>query len=408
MKICFFTENYYKGGLDTFLINLINAWPDINDELTLVCNGSHPGLENIRDKTNRPLGIKRYYRLFTSPIAQGQSSLRWGQSFPVQAFFRFAYRFLEYPILFPWYIFTLMFFFRRSEYDRLMVVNGGYPASLLGRSALIAWRFVGKRPLGVMNFHAEITSPPWYSIFLENIIDALVISSTSHIVSVSKQCLDSLFRRSAFIGCKKLSYIYNGIEDPVRSLKNFSNTSDNKLPLKQYCLMLATYEARKGHIFLLQAFRTIVKNFPNVQLQIYGHGSLQEKKLVADEVVRLNLENNVSLGDFIPKTAAMLAGASVLVMPSQAFESFGLTIIEAMAFGVPVVTTDVGGIPEVLGGSNAGYICSKDDPLEFASAIENILGNSVLASKLGRNGRLAFESRYVATTMAANYKKLLG
>jgi hypothetical protein len=79
MKICFFTENYYKVGLGASLINLINAWPDINDELTLVCNGSHPGLENITDKTNRPLVIKRYYRLFTSPIAQGQSSFRWGQ-----------------------------------------------------------------------------------------------------------------------------------------------------------------------------------------------------------------------------------------------------------------------------------------------------------------------------------------
>jgi glycosyltransferase involved in cell wall biosynthesis len=408
MKICFFTENYYKGGLDTFLTNLINAWPDINDELTLVCNGSHPGLENFTDKTNRPLGIKRYYRLFTSPIAQGQSSLRWGQSFPVRAFFRLAYRCLQYPILFPWYIFTLMLFFRRSEYDRLMVVNGGYPASLLGRSALIAWRFVGKRPLGVMNFHSAATSPSWYSKFLENIIDAIVISSASHIVSVSKNCLDSLSGRSAFIGCKKLSYIYNGIQDPVDLLKTFSNASNNKLPRKQYCLMLATYEAKKGHTYLLQAFRSIVKNFPNVQLQIYGHGSLQEKKQVADEVVRLNLENYVSLGDFILKTSAMLEGASVLVVPSQVYESFGMVVIEAMAFGVPVVTTDVGGLPEVLGGSNAGYICSKDDPLEFAGAIENILSNPVLASKLGRNGRLTFERRYSATTMAANYKKLLG
>lgn len=407
MKVCFFTENYYKGGLDTFLINLINAWPDINDELTLVCNGSHPGLENIAYKVNRPLEIRRYYRLFTSPIAQGQSLLRWGRSFLVRTFFRFAYRFLQYPILFPWYVFTLMLFFRRSQYDRLMVVNGGYPASLLGRSALIAWRLVGKKPLGLMNFHSGATCPSWHSKFLENIIDALVISSATHIVSVSKNCLSSLFSRSAFIGCNKLSYIYNGIEDPVHLLKSFSNTSNNKLPSKQYCLMLATYQARKGHLFLLQAFRTVVKNYPNMQLQIYGHGLPQEKKQVANEVARLKLENNVYLGNFLPQTARMLAGAEVLVVPSQDYESFGLTIIEAMAFGVPVVITDVGGMPEVLGDSNAGYVCSKDDPLEFAGAIENILGNSVLASELGRNARVAFENRFTATTMAASYKKLL-
>jgi len=407
MKICFFTENYYKGGLDTFLINLINAWPDVNDKLTLVCNGTHAGLETITQKTSRPLEIKRYYRVFASAIAQGHSTLSWGTSFPIRVFFGLAHRFLQYPILFPWYIFTLMIFFWRSDFDRLMVVNGGYPASLLGRSALIAWRLVGKRPLGVMNFHNSTTCPPWHSKFLENLIDALVISSASHIVSVSKNCLGSLSYRSAFIGCNKLCYIYNGIEDPVYLLKKFSNTSDNKLPLKQYCLMLATYEARKGHSYLLKAFRNVVKNFPNAQLQIYGHSLLQEKNKVADEIVRHNLENNVSLGDFIPQTAAMLAGASVLVVPSQSYESFGLTIIEAMAFGVPVVVTDVGGIPEVLAGSNAGYVCSKDAPLEFAGAIKNILGNSVLASELGRNGRLAFESRFTATAMATNYKKLL-
>ena len=171
--------------------------------------------------------------------------------------------------------------------------------------------------------------------------------------------------------------------------------------------MLATYETRKGHAFLFQAFQAVVKDFPDVQLQIYGHGPLHKKKQVADEVIRFKLENNVTLGDFTPQTAELLAGASVLVVPSQAHESFGLTIIEAMAFGVPVVTTDVGGMPEVLGNSNAGYVCSKDDPLEFATAIKNILGNPILASELGRNGRLAFESRFTAGTMAINYRKLL-
>ena len=54
MKICFFTEIYYKGGLDTFLINLFNAWPNKKDNLTLFCNESHPGITTIEKKTTRP------------------------------------------------------------------------------------------------------------------------------------------------------------------------------------------------------------------------------------------------------------------------------------------------------------------------------------------------------------------
>ncbi len=407
MKICFFTENYYKGGLDTFLINLVNSWPDTKDELTLVCNGTHPSLDTIAEKTKRPLKIKRYYRLFTSAIAHGQSAIKWSRSFPVRAFFVLAFRFLQYPVLFPWYVLTLMLFFGRSDFDRLMVVNGGYPASLLGRSAVIAWWLAGKRPLAVMNFHNSTSCPPWYYSFLENTIDALVIRSVSHIVSVSKDCLGSLNSRSAFLGCSKLSYIYNGIEDPTRLLNTVSTTSVNKSPFKRYCLMLATYETRKGHAYLLQAFQSVVKVFPDVQLHIYGHGRPHEKKQVADEVKRLRLEDKVILADFTPETAALLAGASVLVVPSQSYESFGLTIIEAMAFGVPVVTTDVGGMPEVHGDSNVGYVCSKDDPLEFATAIKDILGNPTLASELGQNGRKAYVSRFMAATMASNYRKLL-
>jgi glycosyltransferase involved in cell wall biosynthesis len=407
MKICFFTENYYKGGLDTFLINLINAWPDAQDELTLLCNASHPGLITIGQKVVRPLMVKKYYRLFSSAIAQEHYVLNLSSAFLVRRFFVLAFSILQYPILFPWYVVTLIIYFRCSDFDRLMVVNGGYPASLLGRSATIAWRFAGKRSLAVMNFHNSATCPPWHYRFFENFIDALVVQSVSHIVSVSKDCLSSLSSRSAFLGCSKLSYIYNGIEDPVRVLKTVSKEADNKASLKRYCLMLATYEPRKGHVYLLQAFQSVVIDFPNVRLQIYGHGLPREKKQVADEIVRLKLENNVSLGDFTSQTAELLAGASLLVVPSQAYESFGLTIIEAMAFGLPVVTTDVGGMPEVLGDSKAGYVCSKNDPLEFATAIKNILGNPMTSYSMARNGRQAFESRFMATSMAKKYKKLL-
>tara|TARA_B110000438_G_scaffold283394_1_gene311368 strand:+ start:537 stop:1766 length:1230 start_codon:yes stop_codon:yes gene_type:complete len=407
MKICFFTENYYKGGLDTFLINLINAWPGEKDELTLVCNGTHLGLDTISEKINRHFTLKKYYRVFTSRLSQGHSTFKWGQSLPVRAFFVLAFRFLQYPVLFPWYIFTLALFFRRSDFVRLMVVNGGYPASLLGRSAMIAWRFSGKPHLAVMNFHNSTMPPHWYSSFIENLIDKWVIRSASKIVSVSKDCLQSLNSRSAFLGCTKLSYIYNGIEDPVLLFKTESNKTKNNPSLKRYCLMLGTYEARKGHEYLLQAFQMVVKKYPDVQLQIYGHGRAHEKQRVVDNVMQLKIKNNITLGDFTLKTNELLAGANILVVPSQSNESFGLTIIEAMAFGVPVVTTDVGGMPEVLDNSNAGFVCSKNNPKEFATAMENILGNLKLATKLGQNGRNTFEQRFMALTMAKQYESMI-
>jgi len=78
-----------------------------------------------------------------------------------------------------------------------------------------------------------------------------------------------------------------------------------------------------------------------------------------------------------------------------------------MAFGIPVITTNVGGMPEVLENSHAGYVCSKDDPKAFAEVIKNILGNPALASELCRNGRKTFEQRFTATKMASEYRQLL-
>jgi glycosyltransferase involved in cell wall biosynthesis len=407
MKICFFTENYYKGGLDNFLISLFNAWLDLKDELTLVSNNTHPGLETIAEKTVRPIAIKQYTYLFTGKFQQGQSSINFSRSFPVRAFFVLCFRILKYPVLLPWYLLSLAWFFRRSEFDRLMVVNGGYPASLLCRCAAIAWRLSGKRPLATFNFHSSAQKPPWHSSFPENLIDKAVIHSSAQIISVSNSCLNTLNNRKAFLGCSKLFFIYNGIEDPILRLANGGSKYKNQNTRDKYCLMLATYEVHKGHFYLLQAFKSVIQEFPHVQLKIYGFGKPHEKQRVLDEIKRQKLENNIMINDFTTETASLLANASIVVVPSQKYESFGLTIIEAMAFGIPVVTTDVGGMPEVLADTNAGYVCSKDNPEAFAVAIKNIFRDPCLASELGRNGRYAFEQRYTASKMARQYESII-
>ena len=74
MKICFFTENEYRGGVDTFLINLINSWPNSNDKLTLVCNQTYPGLEAISEKTVRPIEKTCYNRFFTSKFVKDKKN----------------------------------------------------------------------------------------------------------------------------------------------------------------------------------------------------------------------------------------------------------------------------------------------------------------------------------------------
>ena len=406
MNICFFTENYYKGGLDTFLINLINSWPCNEDALTLACNGNHEGLENIEIQVNRQIKIDKYNYLFTSDLCQRRDYLSFRFSYFVYGLMVLTHKALKFPFLAVWYILTLALYFKASGFDRLMVVHGGYPASLVGRCAIIAWRVAGKKSKPIMNFHNSATPSPWYSNIFDNFIDRWVIRFSSHIVSVSNNCIESINCRPAFIECGKLSYIYNGISDPSTQ-RDFEDMCFNKQKVQPYFLMLATYEERKGHSYLLKAFKSVVSELPNARLKIFGHGQRYEVRRVEKQVTSLGLSEKVVLGCFQSNINDLLCGAVALVVPSQSYESFGLTIIEAMSRGVPVITTDVGGMPEVMDKSGAGYVCSKNNHLEFGFRMAEILKDSELAAELGMRGRQTFEERYSAIKTARQYASLI-
>ncbi|QWD66570.1 glycosyltransferase family 4 protein [Polynucleobacter sp. MWH-Aus1W21] len=401
MRICFFTENFNKGGLDTFLINLINFWPIPEDELTLLCNKNHPGIESILEKTGANLILKKYNRLFLSDLSRGYCFLWNGQLKPVKKIFGAMYRALEYPILFPWYVLSLALFFRKSQFDRLMVVNGGYPGSLLCRAAAISWKLSGKKHLCLFNIHSSASTPKKLVAPIENLIDNLLVKSTKLFICVSNNSVDCLKRRNSFSAVNNILYIYNGISDPIA--KDAVRLPANKKTQPPYILMLATLDKYKGHKFLLKSFQILLKSIPNTELKIFGHGSEEQKREIQREISSLQLTKNVLLGDFVANPKSLILNASVMVVPSQEYEAFGLTIIEAMALRTPIVATNVGGMPEVLGGSGAGFICDKNDAEQFAEYISLILKDPISANRLGENGRKTFEERFNAAMMANKY-----
>jgi L-malate glycosyltransferase len=407
MKICLFSENHFKGGIDTFLISLINAWPDNGDEITIMCNAGHPGISTLNKKIYRSFRIRKYRRLYTSKLAHESDLLRIGKFSIVRAVFVISYHFLQYLCLFPWYVLSLSIQFRLSDFDRLMVVNGGYPASLLCRAAIVAWRIAGKPKLGVFNFHNSVPTPENKLGKFENLIDRLVSKNSEHIVTVSKDCLESLNVRPNLFSHPNRSYILNGIGDPRDNDGPNNLGKENDEGIEPYLLMLSTYEPRKGHLFLLRSFQIVHRQYPNLQLRTYGYGERDHKRKILEEISRLGMNSVVSLHDFTSETDSLIRNASILVVPSQEYESFNLTIIEGMAFGIPIVATDVGGMPQVLEGSGAGFVCPRSDPNEFAAAICKILDSRELATTMGECGRVTYEQRYSARTMACKYRELL-
>jgi glycosyltransferase involved in cell wall biosynthesis len=97
----------------------------------------------------------------------------------------------------------------------------------------------------------------------------------------------------------------------------------------------------------------------------------------------------------------------MLVVPSQSYESFGLTIIEAMSLGIPIVATNVGGIPEVLEGSGAGFVSGRDDVSKFSDCMMRILNNPELRVSMRIAGQKEYLNRFTAERMAREYFDLM-
>ena len=103
----------------------------------------------------------------------------------------------------------------------------------------------------------------------------------------------------------------------------------------------------------------------------------------------------------------LIEATDVLLVASQDFESFGLTIVEAMAGSTPVVATDVGGIPEVIGENEGGYYLPSDDVKGFAERIVAFLENQELREKVGKTGYERYQKMFTAERMAKKYSALL-
>ena len=150
-------------------------------------------------------------------------------------------------------------------------------------------------------------------------------------------------------------------------------------------LFVGTLEPRKNIGTLLDAWTLLVKRLPNLpKLRLVGDARPEAGTWLARLQVP-PLAGTVEYVGYIPDASRrdMYTGARLLVLPSW-HEGFGLPALEAMALGVPVVASNRGALPEVVG--DAGTLVPPDDARGLASAIEAVLSNPARASEMSARG----------------------
>jgi glycosyltransferase involved in cell wall biosynthesis len=156
-------------------------------------------------------------------------------------------------------------------------------------------------------------------------------------------------------------------------------------PVPGYVLFVGTLEPRKNIGTLLDAWTLLVKRVPNLpKLRLAGAAPPEAGTWLARLQVP-PLAGRVEYVGYIPDVSRreVYTGARLLVLPSW-HEGFGLPALEAMALGVPVVVSNRGALPEVVG--DAGLLLSPDDARGLAAAIESVLRDPLKASAMSARG----------------------
>lgn len=189
---------------------------------------------------------------------------------------------------------------------------------------------------------------------------------------------------------EKIKIIPNGIHLNEFDIPFSKEESRNKLdipPETRVILFVGHLLPHKGPDVLLKAVPQILKMLKNIKVIYLGSGQMQNK--LHNMSLEMNINDNVDFGGYIDdkfEKALYYKAADVLAVPSLS-ESFGIVNLEAMASGIPIVGSDVGGIPDVVVDGKNGIIVPPNDSRLLANAILNLLDDDSLRARLGKNGK---------------------
>lgn len=167
---------------------------------------------------------------------------------------------------------------------------------------------------------------------------------------------------------------------------------------ESYVVFAGRLSAEKGVISLLRAWAAWGADAP--ELRLVGDGKLRQ------ELERMAVGLPVRFLGQLPavEAQAQIAGARLQILPSEWFETFGLVVMEAFAFGTPAAVSNLGSLPTIVKDGESGLVFEPANPESLLSVVRAAWHASGLLERLGKGARLEFETKY---TEEANYKTLM-
>jgi glycosyltransferase involved in cell wall biosynthesis len=214
----------------------------------------------------------------------------------------------------------------------------------------------------------------------------------SHVIAIAEFTRQYLLDRYQ-LPPEQVELIYQGVDTTVFS-PDGAGKGAYSLPEKAAPVLgnIGSMEHRKGQGVLLEAFREMVLALPNAHLMFVGDGP--DEAMLKEKVIGLGLDDNVSFFPFTRDPAQIYPMLDLLVLPSLYKEGLPNVLLESLATGVPVVASNIAGVPEVVKEGKTGLLVEAGSSKQLADAIITLWRDQSRYSAMRQNGRLLIEEQF--------------
>lgn len=301
----------------------------------------------------------------------------------------------------PLHVFALSRLIRKEDIHILH--THGYFGSSFGRLAAI----LARTPVVISHVHTTYHGFSKRNLIMERFLSLF----TDRIVCVSQAVRDFVVGVEG-ISERRTCLIYNGVGESRRSKGDTSfNIDRTRFGFEAEDLVVITVASltpHKGHQVLIDAAGMVSKRHENLRWLLVGDGPLRDS--LESYARELQLSSRVVFTGQQRDIAPFLQLADLFVLPSTEREGLGIALIEAMAAGLPVIGTRLGGIPEVIDDGVNGILVEPGSAGELAGAMEKLATGNEMRRKMGRAGRGMYEGKFTIERMNreidALYKRL--
>lgn len=181
----------------------------------------------------------------------------------------------------------------------------------------------------------------------------------------------------------KIDVVHNGVKVTAKPCSPCS---------RHDVLFLGRLDARKSPDVLLRASRDVLSCFPDTKIVFGGDGEVEKNKQLAAE---LDIADRCEFLGWVTgdEREALFERAAVYCLPSKN-EGMPMSVLEAMARGIPTIATSVGGIPQVIRDGVNGYLMPVDDESKLSGLLCTLMGSEDLRLSIGRAGRSTISGRF--------------